>query len=355
MNIKHLRANFGSVGFAFQNTSQNHAGKNRGQAELLRRLRRRSGTLQLLCLGITILAASLHYASCQVSYCIVGYANVLMVPGYNFAANPFDLDGTNALANVLNTPCAGCTNGGVPDGTKVYVWDVIHQVFWPPATLSSGTWDTNFYLPPGKGFVILATAAWTNTFVGRVDPCPGQTNGVLIVGGNRLSFVASMLPASGSLTNSIFNFQATDGDQLTLYAKQNQIYSDAFCYFSGYGWYDPNGTTNGPVLAIGQSFFIQHPGSGYYWTQYLPSQEAMAIVSSAAPPARISSISIKNNKVILQVTEIGSRYNVQFSPDRTNWTTIASNRAGPIWIGSRPSNPQGYFRVIETPGTKGAL
>src|SRR5437660_443392 len=214
-----------------------------------------------------------------------------MVPGYNFVANPLNLDNTNALANILNS-CTNCSDG-VPDGTRVYIWDVNKQNFSPPATFSmaTGTWDTNFYLPPGKGFLVYATAAWTNEFVGNVDPCPGETNYNRIAGANRFSLVGSSLPLSGPLTNSAFNFQGTDRDQLHLYAKQSQAFSDAFCYFNGYGWFDPNGTTNGPVLAIGQSFFIQHPGKDYDWVQWLPTQSATAAtadmaLSSSSPAVR---------------------------------------------------------------------
>src|ERR1051326_2416552 len=135
------------------------------------------------------LLASFQRGACQVyGLCPIGYANVAMTPGYNFVANPFNWDNTNSISTVLVNP-------NPPDGAKVYVWDITNQFFLPPATFSSsnGTngWDTNFLLPPGKGFVFYTTAPWTNTFVGYIDPCPGETNFIRIAGGNKFSLVRS--------------------------------------------------------------------------------------------------------------------------------------------------------------------
>src|SRR5262249_36857308 len=160
-------------------------------------------------------------------------------------------------------------------------------------------------------------------------------------------------PSSGPLTNSIFNFQGSDGDELYLFNQTNQAYGDGFCYFTNYGWFDPGSSTNGgPVLAVGQSFFIQHPGPNYDWAEWLPSQLAANALTtrSSLPGPEVVSLQMKSGQVILQVDQNGSRYDVQFSSDRVTWTTIASNRAGPHWIGPQPSNPFGYFRVIATGG-----
>jgi len=286
----------------------------------------------------------------------VGYANVLMTTGYTLANNPLNLDGVNSISNVLNTPCAGCTNPGVADGTKVYVWDVTNQVFFPPATfsLSTGTWDRDYQLPPGRGFVVSNPGApWVNTFVGNALVC-GCTNHNFIAGSNRFSLVGSIIPITGPLTNSSFQFQATDGDQLSLYATTNQIFSDAFCYFNGYGWFDPNGSANGPVVGLGQSFFIQHPGPNYDWAQFFGCQEAANAAATSSSPS-VRGIGIKGDKVTLQIAQNGMHYDVQFSPDGTTWTTIAAEREGPIWSAARPPTSSGYFRVISSRSTKGSL
>ena len=305
------------------------------------------------------------FSQCQ---SFAGYANVAFVPGYNFAANPLDLDGTNLLTDVLNTPRAGC-NCGMPDGTKVYVWDVTNQVFWPPATLSisNGGWDTNFYLPPGRGFVVKAAMAWTNTFVGNVCVC--YTNHVFVAGSNKLSLIGPKFPAgvtiSGPYPYSSGNsgpynhqFQGSDGDSLSLFPP-GQSYQDAVQYFGGYGWFDPTGAsgTNGPVVLIGGSFFIQHPGADYDWTEYLPCQLAAMDTASSSPSPSIRSVRIRSDKLSLQVTQFGKHYDLQFSPDGITWTTISADRNDSIWTGPRPAGPQGFFRAVPSTSTstKGVL
>jgi hypothetical protein len=282
--------------------------------------------------------------------CIVGYANVPMMVGYNLAANPLDKDGVNALTNIMSA------GNGVPDGTQVYVWDVTSQAFGPPAKFSaaSGTWNTNFFLPPGQGFVVYTTNVWTNTYVGNVVPCPGQTNHFLVAGKNKLSLVASRIPAGGSLTNSIFQFQGHDGDQI-YFLKTAQAYSDAFTYFTGYsnpdyGWYDPNGTTGGPVLAVGQSFFIQHPGADYDWAQTL-SQGALSAGpapsgASSLTAFEVGSVATKQNFLILHVDSRGSGYDVQFSADGLAWKTAATEQTSRVWTGQVPAGPFGYIRAM---------
>src|SRR5207245_6314925 len=128
--------------------------------------------------------------------------------------------------------CTNCS-GGIPDGTKVYVWDVTNQVFWPPATfsLSSGNWDTNFYLPPGRGFVVNSPSAWTNTFVGIVCTC--YTNHTFVAGANKFSFLGSKVPINAPLSGTYpsgsydHQFQGSDGDNVFLFMTTSQSYSDA--------------------------------------------------------------------------------------------------------------------------------
>jgi hypothetical protein len=275
-----------------------------------------------------------------------------MVPGFNFVANP--LTTTNDDLSILNVHV-------IPDQTQVYVWDVNNQKFLLPATFTAnppngGTWDTDFSLPPGRGFVVYTDQPWTNTFVGNVAGC-GATNHNLVAGNNKFSLLGSQLPLAGVvMTNANFNFQGTDGDAIYLF-KTNQAYSDAFSFFANYGWFDPKGTTNGPVLAVGQSFFIQHPGPDYDWTQSLPPPFAAAAPNAAPSPTtlEVSSLRMSDQKTILQIEHHGAQYDVQFSTDAVVWTTIAANRTGPIWTGPRRSSAHGYFRVVVAGKSKGGL
>jgi len=282
----------------------------------------------------------------QQARAVVGYVNVTVTNGYNFLANPLSLSGdnspsANSITNVI--PSA-------PDGSKVYLWDVTNQAFTAPSiySVAATNWTINYFLPVGRGFVMQATSRWTITFVGYV------LEGFLtnfVAGTNQFSLLGIMVPLSDSLSNLFF--PGIDGDNAVVFYTPNQTYSDAFTYFMGYGWFDPNRavSTDGPIIAVAQSFFIQNPAQSTNWIRHFTvpqaaAQSAARVVSSTDP--EIQSLGLAAGTATLNVFNPGgASYGVQFSTDGVTWSTLATNQTGRVWKGIRPSSPQGYYRLLK--------
>jgi hypothetical protein len=279
---------------------------------------------------------------------VVGYANVPLANGYNFLVNPFNA-ATNSLNYVLST---------APDGARVYLWDLSNQAFTPPSTFSAATskWDINYTIPPGTGFVMQVTQSWTNTFIG--DVLEGSLTN-FVAGTNKYSLLGSKVPFSGALgdTNTLA-FRGTDGDNVYTFSTASQSYSDAFTYFRGFGWFDPGQgvNTNGPVINIGQSFFVQNPGRDTNWVKQftvphftVPSSSLLSksrTTSSTSASPDIRSLATDGKDITLQILNpSGAPYDVQFSADGFSWKTVAAKQTGASWTGPCPGGPQGYYQV----------
>ncbi|HRT58770.1 MAG TPA: hypothetical protein P5038_19250 [Candidatus Paceibacterota bacterium] len=189
---------------------------------------------------------------------VVGYYNVSITNGYQFIVN--QLDGAPNTLNHL-IPSA-------PHGTRVWLWNVTNQVFDPPATFdaSNSTWDVNLELAVGRGAVVYSPTEGCFTFSGEVLQ-GWLTN--FVAGSNRFSLLGSKVPQGGALS-SVLAFPGSDGDNVYLFPTPRQSYLDACTCFSGHGWFDPAGgaSTNGPVIAVGQSFFVQHSGPDTNWVRH---------------------------------------------------------------------------------------
>jgi hypothetical protein len=173
-------------------------------------------------LSVAAIAASAITAMAQgnvYSLNIVGYANVKIVAGNSFYANPFNHSGNNSASNIFTL--APLDDGGANPNNQMNSFYVLtfngagyDQVYYENdftannlgpgfagwATDNSGsTAATPPILNPGKGFIINnAGPVYTNTFVGDVVPSPGTTNLFPIGGGNQL--VGSVLPVAGNQT-----------------------------------------------------------------------------------------------------------------------------------------------------------
>jgi hypothetical protein len=66
----------------------------------------------------------------------------------------------------------------------------------------------------------------------------------------------------------------------------------------------------------------------------------------SGPKTSIQSIHAAEGKVMLSILNPGGiTFNVQFSADRSFWTTLAANQTGTTWTGPVPSRPQGFYRL----------
>jgi hypothetical protein len=286
----------------------------------------------LLALTAVCLAALPLASRCQV----VGYQPVSIVAGYNFVANPFDT-GDNTLAGVVSPSYP-------PLGTAVYLWNVTNQQYRAPSLYSTNGWTTNLSVPPGTGFVIYSTNGWTLTFTGNVLEGT-RTN--FCAGGYKFSLLASAFPVNDTLTGPTMTFPGLEGENVFLYSSGRRDFLDSFTFYGAYGWYDPAKAYGaaGPIINIGQSFVVQNPGPDMNWVQTytLPASQAM---SQSGPKASIQGIRAAGGKVILGILNpAGATYSVQFSADRSVWTTLATKQTGTPWTGPVPDKPPGFYRL----------
>jgi len=231
-----------------------------------------------LLIAAAALAAGIISTQAQVySQNIVGYANLVLSANYNMVANQFNVGSSNGASEVFPS---------IPDSTFLYRWNGSSYTVniydsGGGSTPPNQSWYMSDYntptnqpvIPPGQGCFLQLPFSVTNTVVGSVVPNPGATNTANLVAGYNM--VGSIIPAGGSLTNSIFNFDAPDST--FVYAWNGSSFTINI-YDTGGGstppaqsWYmsDYNTPTNAPSLSVGQGVFFQLPGS-WSWKQSLP-------------------------------------------------------------------------------------
>jgi hypothetical protein len=280
----------------------------------------------------------------------VGFVQVAITNGYNFLGNPLNASDTNGVLNnsITNVLASGNASPAIPAGAAVYLWNTSSQAFGAPSIYSSATgWSLSYDLPPGKGFALYSPSAWTLFFVGGV--VSGLSTNTL-PGTNKFALVASKVAISGDFSSTSLSLPATDGQNVYLFRTNSQAFSDAFTYFNGYGWFDPDGLsgTNGPVVFVAQSFFVQHPGPDLNWVQNYsgPVAPPPANTSSIIAGARLQSMTLNAQSVALRVVNsAGNTYSVSFSTDGSSWKTLANNQTASIWTGPNPGVSHGYYRV----------
>ena len=265
---------------------------------------------------------------------VVGYVNVFLTNGYTFVVSQLSYT-NNGLIYLFHQP---------PENSRVFAWDVTNQVFLPPAVFNSGSWTTNYDLPPGRGFIVYSPSPWTNTFVGTV--LQGSLS-QFVAGSNRLSLLGSMVPLVGRISTDL-DFPKLEGCDVHLFRPETQTFSDPFTYYTNHGWFDPKGMAESgePAIRIAESFLIQNPGPPTNWTTTFIVNRPPPGPALSPPPA-IKGIKLVGNRVLLFVdSHGGKRYNVQFSTDRESWMTIATNQTRTVWSNDLPLAMQGFFRLV---------
>jgi len=197
---------------------------------------------------------------------VVGYANVVMPPGFSIIANPL-MAPTNTL---------GVLFAGQPDGFVVYKYDPVN--LWQVANYQALPWDPtnpvwdqpNMTLLPGEGAFVYnpSSTPFTNTFVGEVIQ---GTNLTVTLPGNLTTnvgfqLIGSLIPQEGQLATDL-GFPARDGDTIYFYPNntvQWQVYNYASPPWDpGNPVWDPAQ----PTLSVGQGFFVYRPTPGQNWVR----------------------------------------------------------------------------------------
>lgn len=192
---------------------------------------------------------------------IVGYVNVVnpVANQFNLIANPLDTGAGNTITNLFPT---------APNGTVVQIWN---GTTFQSATKTFGNWNTNLFLPPGKGFFLkypLAAGVVTNTFVGNVvveapNGSGGGTNTTAL--GNTLQLYGSKFPIGGNLTAvgaGTLNLGASLGNGSQVQIWNGVTYQSATKAFGNW-----NTNLN---LNVAQGYFVKANVASTNWVQILP-------------------------------------------------------------------------------------
>jgi hypothetical protein len=309
--------------------------------------------LQRLTLAVLMLGASGRQARADsnvYSLNVVGYYNVPLITGWNLLANHFIQ--TNYNANFV-------LGYSVPDGSLLYRFNPVTQNYYDAGTyfadlgwypLSGDTNDPVLNLPPGEGFFIWTPTNWTATFVGEV------AQGVLI---NPLlanySLKASMVPQAGLLQTDLL-FPPFAGDQVWRWVRPG---------FSPYAYDNLDGgwVPSEPSVAVGEGFFLyrspDQATTNHWWVRNFTVQFAPSLPPGGntgpsglifSTPARIRSLSLRKGIVALGIqSTAGTTYNVQFSPDRVSWKTVATGQTAGLWQEPSRGGLQGYYQLVINP------
>jgi hypothetical protein len=269
----------------------------------------RTKTLLLTAALVAAGVASSQAQSNVYSLNIVGYVNIPVQKGKLYMLNNAFTTGTgDNITNVLIQPYMGGTND-VPDpaidagwdGTQLYAFHrlsfsgYVNEGYntgygWAPGTGDPGDVNGNstLTLPPGTGFWLLPTTNSTVTFTGSV--VLGSTN-TIAGGGSPSHPVISQIGSAyaGATTLSQLGLNGNDGDLIYRYyntafgvpagySGSVGHYGGGISYNAGYGWYDNDaptstnagnggGSTNGPVLNVGEGFFYLNSAAAVTWPQ----------------------------------------------------------------------------------------
>jgi hypothetical protein len=177
-----------------------------------------------------------------VSRNILGYATVIIPPGFSMIANPLNAP-SNTVASLFPN---------MPDGTTLCKFDT--SLFRLTNNLvKNGKWtNANEKLIPGEGAIFFnpTTDFKTLNFVGEVNL--GRLLNPIPAG---LSIRSSLVPQPGRL-NTDLGFPIAEGDVVHIFDRDQQKY--VIYPFSAKEW-----ERNPPTVAVGESFWVgkTHPGN----------------------------------------------------------------------------------------------
>jgi len=264
---------------------------------------------------------------------IVGYINVALSPGWNLAT-----------AQLITTPSNNANDvlPGAPDGSLLYRFDLgsykeaatyLTGVGWYP--ISGDTNDPALNLPLGEGFFIWTPQACTITIVGEV--AQGCLANVIPVG---YSLKGSMVPQAG-LLHDVLLFPNTTGVRACVLFDTPWVCPLFSCYMYTTFWSPAD-----PYINVAQGFVVQSP-MPQLWIRNFIVQGPTPARAGTDSALHILSCKIRDGMVTLQISKTTERYNVQFSTNRVDWNTVATDQTGVTWNCALPPGPQGYFQVSQ--------
>jgi len=221
---------------------------------------------KILLTAAAAMAAGVLASNAQVySANIVGYVNTDPAPNtYAFWANPLTT-GNDVLSNVVVNP---------PGGTQVSVWGVSGFTTYTYSALThhwknGATIDDTVPLPPGAGFFIYSSVAYTNTWVGSVISQANSFQTVTNVVPSGYQAVGEIIPYSDVVTNpATVNLQVPGGTTLLIWDENLQSYDPLYTYSGLSHTWKQGVTVTNPVVQPGEGFFI-NAAATLNWVQTL--------------------------------------------------------------------------------------
>lgn len=198
--------------------------------------------------GFASMAAAVALQADVVSVNAVGYANVVVPPGFSMIANQLN-SGNNTIGSILPDPTPG---------TRIFKWTgtsfaIFDYVQLPPNLGGGKFWDPNgnATLNPGEGAFIFNPTAnnMTLTLVGEVPT--GAASNVSVPAG--FAIMSSTVPQAGAL-NSALGFPVAPGDRVFLFNGTSYSIHDFVQLppnLGGGTLWDPSE----PTAQVGQAFF----------------------------------------------------------------------------------------------------
>lgn len=201
----------------------------------------------------------------------VGYVNLTLPAGFSMISNPLD-NGDNDLNTILPNL------GPEATGTLVYRFDAATQNYADSIAFifGAGWLGADMVIAPGEGFFIQnnSGADLSITFVGDV---PQGNLDNPIAGQNRFSIKSSQVPQEARLGHAAdltgpksgLEFPGATGDTVYQWDAGIQNYKDSVQYIEGAGWLGGDGDPDGPVIGVGEGFFVQkvNPVDSVPWTR----------------------------------------------------------------------------------------
>jgi hypothetical protein len=289
------------------------------------------------------------FAQTPYSLNVVGYINIGLSRGYNLICDQlYDYDANRNPTNHANPAL-----GYLPDGALLYQFNTNAQAYSDPALfvpnvgwypLSGNTNDPALSLTPGDGFIIWSPVDTNITVVGNV--IQGNLTNAIPAG---WSLKNALEPLSGGLQSTL-GFPVQPNDQIvTLTAAGLTRYT-----------FDTRWQPAEPLISVAQSFFVfrdpAYATKNNWWKTYFIVQARAQPGTGTDPLATQSSfdqstrlhLKLQNGHVQLRIDNpTSARYDLQFSPDRLNWQTIAANQTTrTVWQESTRNQTRGFYRIV---------
>jgi hypothetical protein len=177
---------------------------------------------------------------------VVGYINQSIPTGFSMVANQLDT-GTNTVGNLLPAP---------PNNTSIFKFAgagyIANNYYY-------GWTDPTMTLNPGEGFFVYNPGApITNAFVGTV--LQGTFTNAITTG---FTFQSYVVPKTGLITTDL-HYPAVNNDTVYAWDTTNQNFV-TYNFFYTWG-------PSEPMLNVGESVFIYHPGAPTNWVTTFTAQ-----------------------------------------------------------------------------------